>query len=203
MILMESMPSQYDEYFLQKFKKGDEYAFEMIFKSNFNRMIGFCRQFVRDKDKSQSLAQEAFVKLWLNKSKIESVNGIKSFLYTSAKTECLNYLRHEKVIHLYEDKQLQAKEKLLDREILESFNFDQVEFSELEKRINQAISELPERCRQVFVLSRMEGKKNSEIACELDISIKSVEANLTRALKTLRIKLADYLPAVMVLFPFF
>ncbi len=195
---MESLPFQYDEYFLLRFAKGDEPAFEMIFKGNYNRIIGFCRQFVRDADKSQSLAQEAFVKLWLNKSKIESVNGIKSFLYTAAKTECLNYLRHEKVISNYENKLLQTKERLLDSEILESFNFDDLEFTELKRLIDQAISELPERCRQVFILSRMEGKKNNEIANELDISVKSVEANLTRALKSLRTNLVDYLPAIMV-----
>jgi RNA polymerase sigma-70 factor (ECF subfamily) len=195
---MQPMPFEYDAYFLLRFKKGDEHAFEMVFKGNYNRIIGFCRQFVRDTDKSQGLAQEAFVKLWLNRSKIESVNGIQSFLYTAARSECLNYLRHEKVISNYENMQLQIKERLLDSEILESFNFDELEFAELEKLINQAISELPERCRQVFILSRLEGKKNIQIAGELDISVKSVEANLTRALKTLRVKLTGYLPAIMV-----
>jgi RNA polymerase sigma-70 factor, ECF subfamily len=188
----------YDDYFLLRFKEGDEHAFEKIFKADYNRIAGFCQQFIGDKDKARSLAQEAFVKLWLNRKKVDSVNGIRSFLYTSAKTDCLNYLRHKKVINNYEDHQLQLKEGQINGEILESFDFNQLEFTELETLINQSISELPEKCRQVFMMSRMEGKKNSEIASELDISVKSVEANVTRALKTLRIKLSEYLPLILV-----
>lgn len=194
---MEGAPI-FDDYFLLRFKEGDELAFEKVFKADYNRIVGFCQQFIGDKDKAKSLSQEAFVKLWLNRGKVESVNGIRSFLYTSAKTDCLNYIRHKKVINNYEDKQLQLKEGEINGEILESFDFNQLEFTELESLINQSISELPEKCRQVFMMSRLEGKKNSEIAIELDISVKSVEANVTRALKTLRIKLSEYLPLILV-----
>jgi RNA polymerase sigma-70 factor (ECF subfamily) len=196
--LMGPIPVQYDEFFLSRFKSGDELAFEMVFKANYNRIVGFCNQFIKDKDKSQSLAQEAFIKLWLNRSEIESVNGIYSFLYTSAKTDCLNYIRHNKVIFNYQNKILQVKESQLNHEILNSFDFDQMELTELEKMINNSISELPEKCRLVFTMSRIDCKKNSEIAAELDISIKSVEANITRALKSLRIRLSEYLPVILV-----
>ena len=195
---MKTTPFHYDDYFLCRFKEGDKTAFEKVFIAYFNCIVGFCQQFIRDKEQAKSLAQEAFVKLWINRVKIESVNGIHSFLYTSAKTECLNYIRHQKVISNYQDEQIQIKEKELNREILDSFDFDQLELTELEKMITQAISELPEKCRLVFMMSRMDEKKNSEIASELDISIKSVEANMTRALKTLKVKLAEYLPAILV-----
>ncbi len=195
---MEASHSPYDDYFLDHFKNGDEPAFEKVFKRNYNRITGFCNHFLGDKDQARSIAQEAFVKLWLNREKIESVNGIISFLYTSAKSDCLNYIRHQKVINKYQDIQLLAKERELNREALESFDFQQLEFEELGKMINQAISELPEKCRLVFRLSREEGKKNSEIAVELDISEKAVEANMTRALKTLRLKLAEFLPVILV-----
>ena len=196
-VLVEAKSVYYDDYFLLCFKEGDEAAFEKIFKSDYNRMIGFCCQFIKDKDNAQSLAQEAFIKLWTNRKKIETVNGIRSFLYTSAKTDCLNYLRHQKIISNYQDKHLEIKERELNREILESYNFDQLELSELEKMINRSLSELPEKCRFVFMMSRIEGKKNSEIAQELDVSVKSVEANMTRALKILKVKLAEYLPVIL------
>jgi RNA polymerase sigma-70 factor (ECF subfamily) len=192
--------SAYDDYFLLRFREGHEPAFEKVFKSDYNRIVGFCKQFIGDRDKAQSLAQEAFIKLWLNREKVESLNGIQSFLYTAAKSECLNYLRHQKVINNYKDKKLQFSESELNQEILESFDFDLIEFSELEIMINQTISQLPEKCRLVFTLSRIDGKKNHEIAEELRISVKSVEANITRALKTLRINLADYLPAILIAF---
>jgi RNA polymerase sigma-70 factor (ECF subfamily) len=195
---MEASTSHYNNFFLSQLKAGSESAFEHIFKTDYNRIVGFCQQFINDKDQAQSLAQEAFVKLWLNRTELESVNGIHSFLYTAAKTDCLNYLKHQKVVNRHRDLQLQEKETELNREILESFDFDQLELMELEKLINQAIEELPEKCRLVFRLSRIEGKKNIEIAKELEISVKSVEANMTRALKTLKLKLAAYLPAILV-----
>ncbi|MCK9412593.1 MAG: RNA polymerase sigma-70 factor [Prolixibacteraceae bacterium] len=195
---MEAGPFHLDTYFLQHFQEGNESSFEEVFKTYYNRIVGFCQQFIGDKDQAQGVAQEAFVKLWLNRQKVETVNGIHSFLYTAAKTDSLNYLRHQKVIGKYRDKQLHLKEEELNREILESFDFDQLEFMELEKMIIRSINELPEKCRMVFELSRIEGKKNCEIAAQLNITVKSVEANMTRALKTLRVKLAEYLPLILV-----
>lgn len=197
---MEATNIHLDDYFLIRFKEGDESAFEKIFKADYNRIVGFCQQFIHDKDQAKSIAQEAFIKLWLNREKIESANGIRSFLYTSAKTDSLNYIRHQKIVTNYEDKHLQKKENELNYEILESFDFNILELTELEKLIDQSINELPEKCRIVFLMSRTEGKKNSEIATELDISVKSVEANMTRALKTLKIKLSEYLPVILVQF---
>lgn len=188
----------YNEFFFSRFKSGDELAFEQVFKSNYNQLSGFCQQFVHDQDKAQSLAQETFIHLWFNREKINTLNGIRSFLYTYAKSTCLNYLRHQKVINKYEDNYLQEKEKRLDVEVLESFDFQSLEFSELEKLIEQSINELSERCRMVFRMSRFEGKMNKEIAEELDISVKSVEANITRALKTLKNNLSEFLPAILV-----
>lgn len=196
--LMISVTSHLDTYFLLRLKNGDEAAFEKIFHDDYNRIVGFCLQFVADKDQAKNLAQEAFIKLWLNRSKIESVNGIRSFLYTSAKSDCLNYIRHQKVVCNYQNKQLQTIESELNCEVLESFDFDQLEFLELEKMISQAINELPEKCRQVFTLSRIERKKNSEIAIELHISVKAVEANMTRALRSLQVKLAQFLPVILL-----
>ena len=153
---------------------------------------------MNDRDRAQSLAQEAFIHLWLNREKIETLNGIRSFLYTYAKSSCLNDIRHRKIVSKYQDKHLQAKEEQLNIEVLESFDFQSLEFSELEALIKRSIDELPEKCRLVFLMSRMEGKKNKEIAEELDISVKSVEANITRALKTLKSNLSEYLPALLV-----
>lgn len=188
-------PQDYDCDFLL-FKTGNEKVFEGIFKTRYNHIVGFCLQFVYDHDKAKSIAQEAFIKLWLNRSKIQKVNGINAFLYTAAKTECLNYLRHEKIINNYNNRKRINKEIDLNRDVLESFDFNTIEYTELEEIIKKAIDELPEKCRLVFVKSRLEGKKNKEIALELGIAIKSVENNMTRALKAMRKKLSGI---VMVL----
>lgn len=181
------------------FKAGNAQVFEKIFKTNYNKVTGFCNQFIFDLDKSKSIAQESFLKLWLNREKVETANGIYSFLYTAARTECLNYLRHKNIEGKYHQKSIEEKEYLLSHDILESFQLNEMEFSELEEAIKKAIEELPERCREVFIKSRFEGKKNREISEELGIALKSVETNMTRALKFLRKSLSEYLTILIAL----
>lgn len=190
--------NEINDFFFLRFKSGDEQAFEKIFKSNNPQIVSFCNQFIADWDKSKSLAQEAFINLWINREKIDTLNGIKAFLYTYAKSSCLNYIRHRKVESKYEDIRLQIKEDTLNCEVLESFDFDSLEFVELEELIMRSINSLPDQCRRVFILSRFDGKMNKEIADQLNISVKSVEANMTRALKTLRSALSEYLPLILV-----
>lgn len=187
-----------DIFFLHRLKSGDEKAFESIFKSDYNRIVGFCSQFADDMDKSRSFAQEAFLNLWVNREKIESVNGIRSFLYTYAKSCCLNDIRHKKITGKYQDKLLQEAEDQFNQETLESFDFHSLEYTELDALIRKSVDELPEKARQVFVMSRYDGKMNKDIAQELGISVKSVEANITRALKSLKTNLSEYLPLVLV-----
>jgi RNA polymerase sigma-70 factor (ECF subfamily) len=188
----------FGEFFFHRFKSGDELAFERIFKSGYRQIVGFCDQFINDHDKAQSLAQEAFINLWLNREKVETVNGIKSFLFTYARSGCLNYLRHKKVANKYQDKLLNTKEADINREVLESFDFHSIEVTELEEIIQRSINELPDKCREVFVMSRFGNKRNKEIAEELGITEKAVEANITRAIKTLKSSLSDYFPMLLV-----
>ena len=185
---------------LTSFKSGDEQVFKLIFDDNFERIVGFCIQFIPDREEAKNIAQQSFVKLWTNREDVNSLNGIRAFLYTAAKTECLNYLRHEKYKLNYQKNTLEKREKVLNQEILESFKFDRLEYMELEEMIQKALDKLPERCRQVFVKSRFEYKKNHEIAEELGIALKSVESNITRALKILRKELKDILPLVLWMF---
>lgn len=183
--------------FLQ-FREGDRCAFEYYFKEYYNSIVGFAIQFIGDKDKAGSIAQDAFIKLWENREKVQKINGIRSFLYTSVKTDCLNLIRHNKVVRKYESKQLQARESSLHTEILNSLNFDSVTFSELESLIEKSIEELPDKCKLVFVKKRFENKKNKEIADELGITLKAVEANITRATKFLKLRLSHYVLLIII-----
>ena len=183
--------------FLQ-FREGDRRAFEYYFKEYYNSIVGFAIQFIGDKDKAGSIAQDAFIKLWENREKVQKINGIRSFLYTSVKTDCLNLIRHNKVVRKYESKQLQARESSLHTEILNSLNFDSVTFSELESLIEKSIEELPDKCKLVFVKKRFENKKNKEIADELGITLKAVEANITRATKFLKLRLSHYVLLIII-----
>ncbi|TPV31828.1 RNA polymerase sigma-70 factor [Paucihalobacter ruber] len=175
------------------FKKGQERAFDFYFNNYYSRIVGFCIQFLKDEDKSKSIAQEAFIHLWKSKETINTPAGIKSFLYTSAKSNCLNILRHEIVKQKSKSIIIHNYENQLNIDILESFKFDSATLSELESKINHCIENLPEPTKTIFIKKRIENLKNAEIASILNLSIKSIEAHMTKALKYFRIELADYL----------
>lgn len=182
------------------FKKGDEFAFEYFFNLHLNALTNFCVQFIYSKEEAHGIAQEAFLNLWLNKDKIETLAGIKSFLYTFAKSKCLNLIRNRKVRERYKNETLNQKERELDFEILSSLNFDPVALSELDELITKSIEELPEKTKIIFLKKRFDNKKNKEIAEDLNISLKSVESHMTKALNSLKIKLSEYLPAILIAF---
>lgn len=188
---MSLTPRQSDDLLFYDLKSGNEKAFTYFFKKYNGALVGFCLTFLYDKDQSTSIAQEAFISLWQNKDKLETVNGIKSFLYTAAKSKCLNVLRHEKVVTRYKSQTLLEKERQLNIEVLNSFEFDSLTFKELQESINKAIEDLPETTKTVFKKSRFENMKNKDIALDMKISIKTVEAHMTKAIKVLKSKLSD------------
>lgn len=185
------------------FKEGNEAAFEFFFYKFHSHIVGFCMQFIHDENDAKGIAQEAFLHLWNQKEQIETVNGISSFLYTYAKSKCLNIIRHQKVKAKYANKTLNIKEQNLHQEVLQSLQFDSLTFSELETLVFKSIEELPEKTKEIFKRKRFEKKKNQEIADEMNISIKTVEAHFSNAIKVLKQKLADYLPILLFFLHFF
>lgn len=183
----------------ESFKKGEEAAFTYFYNKYFRRIISFSEQFIYDKDEAENLTQEAFINLWQNRENIDSINGIQSFLYTYAKSKCLNFIRHNKVKDKFKNDLLNHKERELDIEILNSIQFDTLELTELERIINESINDLPPKTREVFIKKRFENKKNAEIAEEMQVTLKAVEAHMTKALKILKTKLSDYLFLVFIL----
>ncbi|WP_339662249.1 RNA polymerase sigma-70 factor [uncultured Polaribacter sp.] len=182
------------------FKKGNEVAFEFFFYKFYNNIVGFCVQFIYDENEAKNITQEAFLNLWKQREKIETVNGISSFLYTYSKSKCLNIIRHKKVKDKYINETLTERENLLNIEILQSLKFDSLTFTELENLIFNSINELPEKTKEIFNKKKFENKKNQEIADEMNISIKTVEVHFSNAIKVLKIKLSDYLPSILLYF---
>jgi RNA polymerase sigma-70 factor (ECF subfamily) len=181
------------------FKEGDDLAFNFYFNKYYNRVLGFSIQFLYDKDEAKNVSQEAFLKLWINKDKIQTETGIQPFLFTYAKSICLNLLRHNKVKDRFKNDLLNQKERQLDTQILNSMHFDSLELTELEVLINKVIADLPEKTKQVYLKKRFENKKNEEIAAEMGVSQKAVEAHMTKALKILKEQLSDYLPSILII----
>lgn len=187
-----------DEFLFRQFKKGDEKAFEHFYETLFPSILGFCIQFIRDEQQSHQITQESFINLWLSKEKIKKTSGIKSFLYTAAKSKCLNYLRHKNVTKKYSESLLYSRENELNLSILQSLDFDSLTVQELKETIDNCIEKLPERTRTVFKLKRFQAKTNAEIAEELHISVKTVESHYTQAKRALKEQLREYFPQVLI-----
>lgn len=183
---------------LQLFNRKQEAAFEIVFNLYYPRLVYFAREYVPDAE-AKNLVQDAFITLWEKKPEFLSEAQLQSYLYTNVKNNCLMFLRHEKVKRNYKENTAYQKQNQLYESALKQIDTSVLTFQEIENIIEKTISELPDRCREVFLLSRMEGKKNQEVADELSISVKAVEAHITKALKIFRIALKDYLPLVAYL----
>lgn len=179
---------------IQGIINGDHKAFEIIFKEYFSKLYRFSYDFVNDHDVAREIAQDSFVKLWEIKSGIRKDSKIDSLLFTICRNHCLNFIKHLKIVHQY--KQTQQSD-FLDMEYkvetISSIRVDKIDFQLLEKQIEESIGKLPEQCRKVFVMSRYYEMKYSEIAEQMNISVKTVEAHISQALKRLREELKDFL----------
>lgn len=167
---------------LQKIAQGDEESFTEAFDRYYAGLCFYADKFIHDPDESRSLVQQVFVDLWMKRHKLVIAQSLKAYLFTTVKNYSLDYLKHK----LVETKYLHEAQP-------ESVSFDRdlIEEAELNARINSAIEELPEKCREIFILCRFEELRYSEIAQKLEISVKTVEMQMGIALKKLRTKLTD------------
>jgi RNA polymerase sigma-70 factor (ECF subfamily) len=180
----------------EKIKKGDEVAFEKLFKLYYPSLCNFAYQMLGDDESAEEVVQEIFVKLWEKRLSIEIEVSVNNYLFRSVKNHCLNIIQHEKIKNQYSEK------------IRETANQNQgsaPNFLEpgLIEKIEKAVGSMPERRLEIFRLSREEGLKYKEIAEKLGISVKTVEAQMGLALKYLREALKDYNPNLMLFYIFY
>ncbi len=176
-----------DEFLFSELKAGNSRAFDKIFRQWYPLLCRYSCSIVHDSDKAQSLVQNVFVKLWETRFSLGHINNLPAYLTHMVRNESLNDLRSEKRnIHLPSFAPEMKNEGSGDAGILAS------DFTE---KLVAALAQLPERCREAFELSRFEELSNREIAEKMDISVKGVEALMTRALKSLRRSLSEYLPS--------
>lgn len=166
---------------------GEE-AFEQLFKTHFRGLYAYALTIVQDEIMAEELVQNMFCRLWEKKSQLEIHTSLKAYLYKTVYHDSLNYLKHQKVRAAHAMYVVKHAETGVDNAA------DKAEAGQLDARIHQALSELPEQCRTIFQLSRYEGLKYHEIAQVLQLSVKTVENQMGKALKLMRVKLRDYLP---------
>jgi len=180
-------------------KKGDKAEFGKVYFEFFDVLYALSVQYTSDQFVAESIVQDAFTRLWEYHENLLPHTNVRNFLYTVTKNLSLNYLRDQKVIwkHL---NQLKSYEYRYAIESLNGLGSSFLEFEELKNRADQAIEQLPEELKNVFKMNRIESMKYREIAEKLQISEKTVEARMTRALRILRTELKDFLPLFSILF---
>ncbi|MCK9412887.1 MAG: RNA polymerase sigma-70 factor [Prolixibacteraceae bacterium] len=169
--------------------------FDDLFRQYSRPLFYFAAKFVED-EVAKDIVQDIFVKLWSGHEIIIS-KSLNSLLFTMVKNSCLQHLEKQKVRSKYIES---AKWKLQKKEL--QFYMEETTSlieRELEDKLDEVLEGLPERCRQIFMLSRFEHKKYQEIADELDISVKAVEKQVSKALATIRTEMKDYLPLLLYL----
>ncbi len=173
--------------------------FKNVYVAHYSKMKRFAKEYVLLEEDAENIVQDVFLQLWENKQIIKMPINMVAFLFTATKNRCLDYLKHKKVV-LKATNTLMEEQKITMEMNLESLEaFDQSVFAEntVESILTNAIDSLPEKCREIFIKSRLEGKKHKEIAAELNISTHTIEAQMNIALKKIRQQLKNYLPLLI------
>jgi len=165
----------------------------MLFRTYYQPLCNYAYTFVQDRDEAEEIVQSTFMSVWEKRDTLEIKTSVKPYLYAMVRNACLNLIKHEKI-----KQQHVTHELALSDQSIEAVS-QTVMASELESKINQALNKLPEQCRLVFKLSRFEELKYAEIADQLNISVKTVENQMGKALKIMREQLKDYLPVLLVM----
>lgn len=172
--------------------KDDEIAFRTLFFQFFSPLCVFAHRYIDRWETCEDIVQETFFKIWKNRKNIEINTSSRNFLITSVKNSCIDFLRKQET-------ELNWQQKEIENNPLQYTSGDIYSTIELEQMLSAALAKLPDNIRIVFEKNRFEGMTYTEIAAEHNISVKTVEAYMTKALKHLRIELKDYLPLMILL----
>lgn len=168
--------------------------FEVLFKAHYSVLCAYANGFLRDQDASEEVVQEVMFRIWTSRETLIIDSSLKSYLFRAVRNRCMNVIKHLHVRDEY--RSFRETQTAVNQRSQE----DEMIYSELEEKIRKAIDNLPIERRKVFILSRYDGLTYGEIAKELNISLKTVENQIGKALKTLREELHDYLPWLLFFF---
>lgn len=153
-------------------------SYKELFITYYPQLVGFGYKFVRDRDTARDLVQDVFVRIITKQEQLAITTNAKSYLYRAIYNECINFLKKQKFRKSSVEEYILQKDDIVFTDALEQ--------TEEEYRILMTIEALPGKCRDVFVMSRLEGMKNQQIADTLNLSIRTVETHISNALRQLK-----------------
>jgi len=180
-----------DKKLLEGLISGREWAYEKLFMTYYVRLVVFAKKIIGDEDMSRDLVQDTFVMFYEKRVVLNIHTSLKSHLYQTVRNRCLNHIKKNKI---------QSEHHsgiFLDKKNEEAYFNDIMLETELEARIHSIVDSLPKQCKRIFEMSRYEGITNQEIAEKLNLSKRTVETQISKALKILRNHLKDYVNLVI------
>ena len=157
--------------------------FQSVYKTYYSRLCVFAYGFLQNENDAEEIVQNVIMKLWEQKDKINEIENMQAYLFRSVKNQCLNFIKRNKLANVYKT---EAWKELKELEEQTMSNTQPEDNEQQIKQLKEAIETLPERCQEVLKMSKFEGLKNKEIADELQISLKAVEANISRSFTLIR-----------------
>jgi RNA polymerase sigma-70 factor (ECF subfamily) len=184
------LPSTHDSHF-QIQLDSESQVFDQIYLENFPALHRYAYSILSDRELAEEMVHQVFLKILERKEPIKVHTSLKAYLFRAVNNECLNHFKHQKVQQNYQAFATNTMKNFVENPS------NKLAYKELEQQLKRAINELPEQCRTIFQLSRFEELKYVEIAQQLGLSVKTVEGQMSKALKRLRVELADYLPLIL------
>ncbi len=183
-----------DNVLLQQMKQGDKKALETLFKTYYTSLVKFARNILKNTEQAEDITQDVFIKIWDKRHDLENVSSFKSYLFMAVRNQCFNTLKVNERKNWLDD----------EPENYENYITNQVEANlnakHLNEKISQAIELLPEKCKLTFQLSRFENLSYKEIAETMNVSVKTVENQMGKALALLRKSVLPYLSLVVLFY---
>jgi RNA polymerase sigma-70 factor, ECF subfamily len=170
---------EFEQITINALKEGSIDAFDLCFKRFYAPLVAFARSKINNRDIAEEIVQNVFAEMWEGRENIPLKTDIKKYLFTIVKNDCYDFARHHKVKQKYLDYLTNHQEQ--------SFEFfDTLIDEDFQKLINDVYNSLPEKCREIFYMSRLEEMSYSAISEKLGVSIKTVENQIGKALKLVR-----------------
>lgn len=177
---------------IEQIRTGDECAFEKLFLKYYFALVNFAFSYLKSTHEAEEVVQEVFADCWERKNQLDPTKNIKTYLFQSVKFQSMDILKHRKVVNRYQSELMNEKETQTQPE--PQINSSEEEFV---NAVQEAIDDLPNRAKRVYVLHRKEGLTYKEIAEVMDISPKTVESQMSRALQILRNRLDKFVSIII------
>jgi len=178
-------------YHFSEVKRGDTASFEFLFNNMSDKVYGFSYSLLKNREEAKEVVQETFFRLWIHRHQILEEYSVQSYLFSIAKNIVISNIRKKNVRH--------GQKIIYGQDADENYTEKQILFQELKEQVEGLVNKLPAKRREIFILSREKGMSNKEIATHLNISVQTVNNQISSAISFVREHLDEYLATIAII----